>query len=248
MAYDEHSPFIENIPAYAIGALDGEDVAALEVHLKTCASCRTELAAYRAVGESLLMAIPPKQPSAAIRNRLQSQLPSAQKTLRPRLNWSMSRMVVGAAFTLLLVLNAYLVSQVHNLQLQQSQLASQIRTSQTVLAMLSYPNTQNVPIDVNNSVTGTLLLDKDRNVATIVVWNMPQLPANQTYQMWLIDSQGDRTSAGIFRPNLDQSYTITSVKTTISNNLSNFVGIGVTIEPAGGSDHPTGSRVFKVDF
>jgi anti-sigma-K factor RskA len=246
MAQNEHPPFIENIPAYAIGALDAEGAAALESHLKTCASCQTELAEYRAVSESLLTAIPPRQPSAALRKRLQSRLPSAQKAMRPRLNWSIGRMAVGAAFTLLLALSVYSILQVRALQLQQAQLTRQIQTSQTVLALLSYPSTQNVPINVNESVAGTLLLDKDRNIATIVVWNMPQLQTNQTYQIWLIDSHGDRTSGGIFRPDPGQSLTTTSITST--NNLSNFVGIGVTVEPTGGSDHPTGSRIFKVDF
>ena len=70
MAQNEHPRFIENIPAYAIGALDGADITALESHLKTCASCRAELAEYRAVSESLLTAVPPKQPSVALRKRL----------------------------------------------------------------------------------------------------------------------------------------------------------------------------------
>jgi len=52
MARDEHIPYLENIPAYAIGALDAEDVSALETHLQTCASCRTELAEYRVLSES----------------------------------------------------------------------------------------------------------------------------------------------------------------------------------------------------
>jgi anti-sigma-K factor RskA len=246
MVQNEHPSFIENIPAYAVGALDAEDVAALESHLKTCASCRTGLAEYRAVSESLLTAVPPKQPSAALRKRLQSRLPSAQKPMRPRLNWSIGRVAVGAAFTLLLALSVYSILQVRALQLQQAQLTRQIQTSQTVLALLSYPSTQNVPINVNDSISGTLLLDKDRNLATIVIWNMPQLQETQTYQIWLIDSNGNRTSAGIFRPDPSQSLTTTSITST--NNLSDFVGIGVTVEPAGGSDHPTGSRVFKVDF
>lgn len=246
MAHNEHSRFIENISAYAIGALDAEDSVALESHLKTCASCQAELAEYRTVSESLLTAIPPKQPSAALRKRLQNRLPSAQKAMRPRLNWSIGRMAVGAAFTLLLALSVYSILQVRALQLQQAQLTRQVQTSQTVLALLSYPSTQNVPINVNESVSGTLLLDKDRNIATIVVWNMPQLQEDQTYQIWLIDPQGDRTSAGIFRPDPGQALTTTSITST--NNLSDFVGIGVTVEPAGGSDHPTGSRIFKVDF
>jgi anti-sigma-K factor RskA len=246
MAQNEHPLFTDNIPAYAIGALDAVDVAALESHLKTCASCRTELAEYRAVSESLLTAVPPKPPSAALRKRLQSRLPSAQKVVRPRLNWSIGRVAMGVAFTLLLALNVYSILQVRALQLQQSQLTRQLQTSQSVLALLSYPNTQNLPINVNNSVTGTLLLDKDRNIATLIIWNMPQLQENQTYQIWLIDPHNGRTNAGIFSPNLGQSFTTASIMS--ANNLSDFIGIGVTIEPAGGSDHPTGARIFRVDF
>jgi anti-sigma-K factor RskA len=246
MAHNEHLHFIENIPAYAMGALDAEDSTALESHLKTCASCQAELAEYSTVSESLLTAIPPKQPSAALRKRLQNRLPGAQKIIRPRLTWSTGRVATGVAFTLLLALGVYSILQVRALQLQQAQLTRQVQTSQTMLAMLSYPNTQNLPINVNNGVTGTLLMDQDRNIATIAVWNMPQLQENQTYQIWLIDPQGGRTSAGIFRPDPNQSFTTASIMST--NNLSNFVGIGVTVEPAGGSDHPTGSRIFKVDF
>jgi anti-sigma factor RsiW len=50
MKQDQHSRHLENIPAYAIGALDADESAALESHLETCASCRTELAEYRSLG------------------------------------------------------------------------------------------------------------------------------------------------------------------------------------------------------
>ena len=122
MTYYEHIPFRENIPAYALGALDAEDVAALEAHLQTCASCRDELAAYRATSDSLLMALPPQKPSAALRRRLQRRLPSAQKTMRPRLNWSIGRVAVGMAIVLMLALNVFSISQVRALQRQQTQL------------------------------------------------------------------------------------------------------------------------------
>ncbi len=247
MSHDEHTPFRENIPAYALGALDAQDAAALESHLQTCASCRTELAGYRTVGAHLLTELPPQAPPAALRQRLQARLPGAHKSTRPRrLNWSVGRVAMGVTFALLLALNVYSVLQVRALQLQQAQLTGQIQTSQTVLAMLSYPNTQNLPIHADNNVTGTLLLDADRNVASLIVWNMPQLPEDQTYQIWLIDPQDGRTSAGIFRPELGQSFTTASIMS--AGKLSDFVGIGVTVEPAGGSDHPTGPRIFKVDF
>lgn len=75
---------------------------------------------------------------------------------------------------------------------------------------------------------------------------MPQLSQEQTYQAWLIDSQGGRISAGIFHPQTNQTYT-TQVITT-DKGFSNYVGIGETVEPAGGSEQPTGERVLKVAF
>jgi len=54
MPLKEHTPFIENIPAYALGSLDAEDASALENHLKTCKlPGRSELTVYRAMSEGL---------------------------------------------------------------------------------------------------------------------------------------------------------------------------------------------------
>jgi len=245
MARDEHLPHLENIPAYAIGALDAEDVAALEAHLKTCASCRTELAGYRALNDSLLMAVPPRQPSAALRKRLQSRLPGAQRTARPQWSWSFSRMAVGASLILLLVMNVYSILQMRALQLEQTRLNRQIRTGQTVMSMLSYPATERLSIN-SDKVVGSLLVDKERDIVALIVWNMPQLSENETYQIWLIDPQGDRVSAGVFSPESDQAYTTQVVYP--KQSLVDFTGVGVTVEPAGGSEKPTGERLFKVDF
>jgi anti-sigma-K factor RskA len=245
MVLDSHTTFRDNIPAYAMGALDVEEVSALEAHLKTCDSCQTELAEYRAVSDSLLMVIPPKQPSAALRRKLQSRLPSMQKSTRPRFAWPMSRLASATAFAFLLVMNLYSILQTRALQLEQAQLVHQFRTGQTVLSMLSYPTTERLPIKSEN-VVGSLLLDKDRDIVALIVWNMPPLTEKETYQIWLIDPQGDRVSAGLFRPESDQAYTTQIVFP--KQSLSDFTGIGVTVEPAGGSDAPTGERVFKVDF
>ena len=78
MVSDEHSLLRENIPAYVLGALDAEEAAALEAHLRTCEACRAELASYRDVSENLLMSLPPRLPSPTLRKQLQARLPSAQ--------------------------------------------------------------------------------------------------------------------------------------------------------------------------
>ena len=248
MAQDEHALLRENIPAYALGTLDAEDTAALEAHLQTCEACRRELAAYRALSENLLAAIPPRQPSAALRKRLQSQLPSAQKQSRPRFAWSFSQFAMGAALALLLLMSVFAFAQMRLIQKQQASLQQQLKQSQFALSMLAYPDTQSVPIpgESGSSLSGSVLLDRERNTIALVMWRLPDLSQDQTYQIWLIEPDGHRVSAGLFRPQPDASYTTQPV--FAKQSISNFVGVGVTVEPAGGSDQPTGPRVFKVDF
>ena len=247
MAQDKHSLLRENLPAYALGILDAEDAAALEAHLQTCESCQAELADYRAVSDNLLMAIPPQQPPAALRKRLQSRLPSAQKMARPRFTWSWSRLTMGVAVALLLLINLFSLVQMRATQRQQAGLLQQLKTNQFALSMLAYPGTQSFPIaDGNENLSGSVLLDREHNTVALVMWRLPDLSDEQIYQIWLIEPDGHRVSAGLFRPQGDTSYTTQPVFS--KQALSDFVGIGVTIEPAGGSDQPTGPRVFKVDF
>jgi anti-sigma-K factor RskA len=248
MAQDEHSLLRENIPAYALGTLDAMDKAALEAHLQTCEACRTELAEYQSVSENLLAAIPPRQPSAALRERLQSRLPSAQKRPRPRFAWSFSQFAMGAALAVLLLMSVFSFVQMRAIQNQQASLQQQLKQSQFALSMLAYPDTQAVPIpgESGSNLSGSVLLDRDRNTIALVMWRLPELSQDKTYQIWLIEPDGHRVSAGLFRPQPDASYTTQPV--FAKPGISNFVGVGVTVEPAGGSDQPTGPRVFKVDF
>jgi anti-sigma-K factor RskA len=245
MAQDEHTPYIENIPAYAIGTLDADDVIALEKHLQNCASCRTELAEYRAMSYYLLIAIPPKQPSAALRKRLQSQLPSAQKKSRLP-NLSFGRLALGFAVIILVVLNITSLMQIRAIQNQQIALLNQVDGAQVALALMSSPNAQILPLAGDIAVSGTLLLDEQNNTAVLIVRNLPQLGDENIYQIWLVEENGGRVSAGLFRPESGQTYTTRAILP--SQSLADYLGIGVTVEPAGGSVAPTGERVFKVDF
>lgn len=245
MARADHAPYLEDIPAYAIGALDAEAVAALEAHLATCASCRTELAEYRALSDSLLTAVPPKQPPVALRKRLQSRLPSARKRTRPQFTFSFSRLAPGMAVVALLLLNLVSFMQLRQVQEQQARLLNEMANTQVVLAMLSSPSVQMLPIRGENA-SGTLLLDGDQNKAVLIAQNIPELSQNQTYQIWLIQPDGGRVSAGLFRPERGQSYTTQAILP--DEPFSIYVGLGVTVEPANGSEAPTGERVFRVDF
>lgn len=241
----EHTTFQDNLAAYALGALDADEAAALERHLATCEPCRLELATYERVGAGLLTALPPHAPRPAVRRGLQKRLAGMTRQARPQFNWSVGQWLVGGLLAALVVLNALLVSQVHSLRQEQTEMLAQRKTDQTALAMLAYPTTQSLAFD-QNGVIGSLLVDRQRNLVGLFAWNLPQPPAGQTYEIWLINKQGARTRGGFLVP--EAGYPFVSAVVWSPQPLSDYTGIGVTLEPAAGSQQPTGPRILRVDF
>ena len=241
----EHSAFKENIPAYALGALEPDDTAAMEIHLRTCEACRAELTAYRRISQGMLGALPPQAPSPDLRKRLKEQIGGRRVGARTKIAWSFGQVAMGLAMLVLLGLNLVSFLQLRGLQSQQADLLHQVQTDQTALSMLAYPGTESFPFQ-SAQVSGSLLINKDENTAMLICWGLPPLPADQTYQAWLVQPDGVRVSAAVFRPDQAQAYTSGVISSPQSLNM--FSSLGVTVEPAGGSPQPTGTRVLKVDF
>ncbi len=110
---------------------------------------------------------------------------------------------------------------------------------------LNYANLQKQLEFINHSETDKFLLkgnDKATDFQVIAYWNnfakksmlrineMPQLPDNQCYQMWA-DVDGEMLNLGIINS--------TNALFVDFKYLANAESLNVTIEPKGGSDHPT---------
>ena len=244
---DNHLPFRENLSAYALGALDADETAALEAHLRTCDSCRAELADYQRVRAGLLSGLPPQAPRPALKRTLAARLPSAKKSIRPRWQWewSFGQIATSAAFAFLLIINILSLNQVRALQTQQAELTRQLTMEQKALAMIASPGARTLPVNGAN-VTGSLIVNNETNSAILILSNLAELEQGKTYQIWLITPDDGRVSAGVFNVNQDGSITIASLVSR--DPLLAYVGIGVTVEPAGGSDQPTGPKAFGVEF
>jgi anti-sigma-K factor RskA len=76
----KHPPEMEELLSlYALGALDGDDLRAVEEHLAAgCPECRAELARLAAEIEGLAASLPPVSPAEITRARLLAQLPPAE--------------------------------------------------------------------------------------------------------------------------------------------------------------------------
>src|SRR5262245_31418417 len=66
----------DQLPAYALGALDPDERLAVERHLATCAGCRAALESFEGVATAMASAAPPVPPPASLRVRLMTEVQS----------------------------------------------------------------------------------------------------------------------------------------------------------------------------
>lgn len=246
------------LPGYALGALDDEDRAMVLEHLRSCPDCRAALADYLAVREGLLLSPAPVRPPAGLRRALAAAVRPAQpqRGIAGRIGLRAPAWTGMAALVFLLAVNLVVLGKtsqlvlgqqasLDQLTLEQARLADDLQTNQTATALGSYPSSEVVRVQGDDAY-GTFVYDPDLRVAVLYAWGLDPLPGNETYQAWLIDDSGGRTSAGIFHASEDARFTVFVVSS--STPLRDFRSLGVTIEPSGGSASPTGPRVLAADF
>jgi len=239
----DHEIFRGQLPAMAVGALDADEAAALQVHLRTCETCPRELAEYEAASEVMLL-VPPKAPRTALREMLRNRVAPSTRTPALR-RWSLGPVFMGAALAALLLLNVLSFVQVRALQGQTTALSRSLANSQTVLALVAAPRTHAVT-GVGDQASGSLVMNPDSHAAVLILSNLPDLESGKTFQIWLIEKDGGRVSAGLFRSAGGQAVTLAELSNT--TDLYGYAGVGVTIEPDGGSSGPTSPPVFTVEF
>jgi anti-sigma-K factor RskA len=240
-----HSIFQESLAAYALEALDPENLGPLEAHLRTCDSCKSELAAFKEIGDGLLQAQAPTRPPASIRSRLQDQLRGQSGARSRSRGWAWIAGPAVGVLVLMLAVSLASLAQVRTLQAQQAEIEQQNRSTQTFVAMLAYPNTHSSQFN-QGGISGSLLVDQDRGLVGLFVWQLPPAQAGKTYQIWLIDGQGQRTSGGFLEPQAGYSFVTAVIRP--AGPLTTYKALGVTAEPSGGSPAPTGPKLFGVDF
>ena len=134
--------------------------------------------------------------------------------------------------------------QLYALQRQQTHLAEELETSQKALSLVAYPDSRTCTL--SGQAAGTLVLNTELKYGALFVWGLESLDEAHTYQIWLIQPDGKRVSGGLFKPEPGQRFAYTVIWS--SKPFSDFTGLGVTVEPSGGSPGPTTPRVFGATF
>lgn len=252
---DEHVD--ELIDLYALGALEPNEQAAVDEHLDECARCRAQLVEAKQL--VALLAWTPDQfdPPPDLRDRLMRRVQQLKRVdTNPNRHWwerlfpngfglpRLGPALAGAAIAIALLLGARTV------QLQQNvtTLTSQLRDQQVLLDVLREPGTRLVtlrPSPNDPQATVQLLVNVDRGRAYAVATELPALPADQTYQLWLIAEGENPTSAGVFDVSQRGSAV---VPIDVERPLDQFAAVAISIEPEGGSAAPTTTPLLVTEL
>lgn len=122
------------------------------------------------------------------------------------------------------------------------ELRRQLQSQEQILAILTSPESRTVAIDDTGAqpdARGMLTIDDAIQTAVLTVANLEPLEQGRVYQLWLIQD-GEPVSAGVFDVGEDGRETLLIPY----GQVGTFDAIGVSIEPEGGSEQPTGDFVL----
>lgn len=221
----------DSLPVFALGSLSEAERAEVAAHLRTCAECRRDLAAYEATVAQLAAATPSQVAPGTVKTRLMKQV----RRTKSDPWWASSQRQLAFAVVGVMIIAGLTVSNIllwDALQKQPTQ--TQVASAVTI----SLENT-----GILDEGEGLLIVSADGQNATLIVENMPALSPEQQYQLWLI--LGDQpASAGVFSVSSSGYYAL-AVSSEIP--LDSYTAFGLSIEPYGGSQSPTGDIVLYQD-
>ncbi|MBN1967174.1 MAG: anti-sigma factor [Anaerolineae bacterium] len=263
-------PLYDLIPAYALGALDSHERAAVEALLTADEAARALLDEYRQVAEALVFAAPavaaPDHLGEDFLRRLEAsrtvQLPAARSAVSggpaPVIDRPAPVRRASAAVSTAYRLRRYLLPLAAALAILVGLVAALVQTrrlpddGEHLYAFILADGVElRVPItpgEGQDVLVGEMIVAARGCEAVIRVEHLPVLGPDATYQLWLRGVDGAVASGGLFAAGAgDVTYIVLPVE---DGTLEQYASFGVSREPAGGSpyeDQPTGPRMFLVE-
>jgi len=257
---NEHTArFDELLPAYALGALDGDDLRELEAHKATgCAECRRQIDLWQGDLEALATAVEPIVPSAATRERV-LRAAEAGATVVPFRPRSRPPLWLALAATLLLVVAVWGVWQQDRLRAERDGLARQVaslerRLDQTetdnrrlakTLSLITAPGARAIQLaglGPAQGAVGHAFVNPRTGQAIVYAFDLPAPAAGKTYQLWWIPAGRPPVPAGTFDVDAHGAARLEVDKVADAAEPKTWA---VTLEPAGGMPQPSGPIVLK---
>ncbi len=248
----------EDFDLYALGALEGDEKRAIESHVAGCTPCSEKLAAAQGRMSMIGLAAPEVVPSPGVKEKLMRQIvgsstgrggtiavmPSKKAGVFEGWLWAMVPLAGGFACALVFLWLHVLQldSQIDALNQRTQQQDTELAKERSVVDMLGAKDTVVVSLTEQKQQplgTARVLYNAKRG---LLVYNgtLPPAPADKSYQLWLVPTNGAPISAGVFESSEGGTDRITA-EVPAGTTAKAFA---VTLEPRGGKPAPTGPFVL----
>ncbi|HLC29078.1 MAG TPA: anti-sigma factor [Dehalococcoidia bacterium] len=246
---------IELLDAHALGALDKREAAQVERHVAGCLSCWEELGRSQRTAALLSMSVPIHKAPLQVRERIMARAerdgvvvrgPSLLQRLRP--NWRTTAGALGFAVVSALVFSSFLQVQMSNLRGDKNELGQQLSTAASeleqqkqIVAVLSASDNRKIsvqPTSLSSQAESVYNWSRENSAGFIVCHDFPPLSAGRVYQVWFTTSDSVEPVA-TFVPQGGGC----QIPMDMSRLSWRPEGIGISVEPEGGSASPS-SRWF----
>ncbi len=219
--------------AYALDAINADERVEFERHLLGCSTCRDEVDSLTETATSLASLTattpPPSRRDAVLAGTARVRpLPPPSPATHQRRWWIAAAAAAAAAVIVIggAVMQPWSNGPSGPVTVAQVAEAGDVQRLSSTLAD-------------GSSVTVYRSVDLDR--VAVVAHDMADLREGQVYQVWLQDDDGTMLPAGLM-PTGSRSALV------LDGSARDTQGVGITVEPAGGSPAPTSDPVTVVGF
>lgn len=240
--------------AYVVDALDDDERALFENHLPGCLDCQREVASLREA--TALMAdaaalpppaslrgsvlagiktIRPLPPETGAQAKPEESAPAIAKVLPMRPRRRRIATLVAAAAAVVAIGGGLVFEPWEDNNPAPAVLSATDR-------VLNAADVQKVSMSFKDGATASVYRSRSEGRAVLMTQDMALPPAGKAYEVWLQDASGTMVPAGLMKPKGDN-------KLLLEGDASKATGVGITVEPAGGSKSPTGEPIalFELD-
>ena len=218
------------IAAYSLGAVPEEEIAPIRAHILTCEQCFAEAESFALEAAMLSEAVEPVALPAGFEERVMRQVTSPQRARNRRTfpSWARLRspLLAGTAAVLAVLLVITGLSFFDSLERRREY-------EQTVAALVQGQDT----FSLEGAGGARAVVASTSEGSVFVAVDLGEAPQDRDYQLWLM-KEGVPTPADTF----DVSGSVVIVES--DQELSEFDGAAVTVEPEGGSKAPTTEPVL----
>jgi anti-sigma-K factor RskA len=232
--------------AYALDSLTGLELDQFEHHLDRCPPCENEVRGFRETATRLALAVA-ASPPLALRERVLAAA-SVTRQLPPEVR-EMPRARVSPARSpwlprLAVAVAAVAVAAVVALGVVQSSTRQQLSQAQaenrSVAAVLAAPDARLAVRRTTDGGLATVVASQSRHALIISTAGLPALSGGQVYELWFVAGQTARRAGLLPAPTDGRTAPL------LASGLVPGDAVALTVEPAGGTSHPTTTPIVSV--